>query len=260
MIITEPEYISCRFGKGSVSILTPDKYYLNIFYGETNDFIPKYTEISSCLSDGERARADRFLIEKDRQTWIVCHSLLRIFIADYLQSDPGSLSFGTNQFKKPLIKGNPVYFNLSHTRDAFIFSISEYFPVGVDLESYRQDIQLRSIANNYFSKRECDFIFCEKEGQNERFFLVWTRKEALLKAIGVGIIDYLPDIEVSEIENDIDINILRKSGVANDVSDIYLYSGMTETYCFSIAIPVKVGLKLNFMGMNDIDLIPYTNC
>ena len=48
------------------------------------------------------------------------------------------------------------------------------------------------------AKKNINYICRSKEEAIDRFFLLWTRKEALLKALGTGIINNLKRVNVSE--------------------------------------------------------------
>jgi len=108
--------------------------------------------------------------------------------------------------------------------------------VGIDLEKLKQKTEIRSVIANYFSKEEQSFIYGSEAEISDRFFLLWTRKEALLKRIGTGIINDLNQISVSG-----PVNILKKDPFNNlaheSVLDVYyLYSLKLKDYYLSIAI------------------------
>jgi 4'-phosphopantetheinyl transferase len=91
-----------------------------------------------------------------------------------------TLSFST--FKKPYLNcdNSPVNFNISHSGGICVLVVALDQKVGVDIEQSRP-IDLR----DYFSvltARERLWIGDDPV----RFFIVWTKKEALLKAIGKG--------------------------------------------------------------------------
>ncbi|WP_185226285.1 4'-phosphopantetheinyl transferase family protein [Chryseobacterium indologenes] len=95
--------------------------------------------------------------------------------------------------KKPYLKGNPVHFNISHSRNMVVCAIAG-FPLGIDVEFLDHTI-------NYF-----DFQFQMATGEFEEihhsedrtksFFRYWTRKEAVIKAHGDGMMIPLDSFEV----------------------------------------------------------------
>lgn len=70
-------------------------------------------------------------------------------------------------------------FNLSHSGDVTLVAVARDSEVGVDVERIRPVIEMRAIARRWLGR---DDIADEQE-----FFRVWTRHEAMVKALGVGL-------------------------------------------------------------------------
>lgn len=85
---------------------------------------------------------------------------------------------------KPYIKNAP-YFNISHSGDFVICAVSKNFEIGIDIEKIKP-IKIENFKN-LLSKEEVEFIKTHKI-KEKAFFDIWTKKEAVLKAIGTGII------------------------------------------------------------------------
>jgi len=79
--------------------------------------------------------------------------------------------------KKPFFKNGPD-FNISHTEERAVCAISSDVKVGVDIEQVvpQENYQLK----NYFNLEELLYI----DESPSRFYEVWTKKEAVLKAVG----------------------------------------------------------------------------
>ncbi len=92
--------------------------------------------------------------------------------------------FTYNQNGKPLL--DFCYFNISHSGDYVVCSVSDR-PVGVDTEVIR-DIPFR---NDYrlFTLEEVVYVNASEKEHNLRFFEVWTKKEAYIKAKGLKLAD-----------------------------------------------------------------------
>jgi hypothetical protein len=93
--------------------------------------------------------------------------------------------------------GTETVFSVSHAGDWAIIGIAQDRRLGVDLELLRQVPELLSIADGCFTKRELRLL--EETKVDERpalFHRLWTRKEACLKAIGLGIPGGLDRFEV----------------------------------------------------------------
>ncbi len=92
-------------------------------------------------------------------------------------------------FTFPIITRSPVFFNLSSSGGEFIIAIGDK-ELGVDIECRKAGIDYQSILLQYFEANEREYIN-HASNPLEAFFLLWTRKEALLKATGKGIDDNL---------------------------------------------------------------------
>jgi 4'-phosphopantetheinyl transferase len=224
---------------------------VQVFFSETKNL--NSGELKGFLSVHELARAEQLHFEEDRNTYICCHALLRLILSSRLNVEPRKISIVRERNNKPYLRGNPLYFNVSHTRKAFAFAISPGY-VGIDLENVNRDVHLASFLNTSFNAGERSFI---KEYRNEarnRFFLLWTRKEALLKAIGTGIVIDLKQIKVSE-----EINLINKlvfSVRINDhlSNDHFIYSAKVSGNFISIATARKAGIRLIKIGKENLNL------
>ena len=94
---------------------------------------------------------------------------------------------GTMANGKPVfLEHQEIHSNLSHSGNYVVCAVSQC-EVGVDIEGNRS--VRTSIENRFFSEEECRWV-CEADGEklhNERFFRLWTLKEAYSKMTGEGI-------------------------------------------------------------------------
>lgn len=86
-----------------------------------------------------------------------------------------------------------IDFNISHSGDYVVCAISKSLRIGVDIEEI-QEIPI-SDFDLQFSKRELTQIGNSSDRFRE-FFTFWTKKEAFLKAIGIGLNSPLNQLEV----------------------------------------------------------------
>jgi len=148
-----------------------------------------YAEV---LSDREEEKASRLFNPKDKERYIVSKYCLRKILAHFSNTHAHQLEFEFQDNKKPtIIMG--IDFNISHTEDYVLIVISAK-PVGIDVEFLNRDFDFKSILPISFSQKEISFIG-EEEVDPLNFYLLWTRKEALLKATGEGISDNLHQVE-----------------------------------------------------------------
>jgi len=135
------------------------------------------------LSADEKVRADRLRDPLLRHRFMLARAFLRRALGARLGRDPDGLEFHYSAGGKPLLDG--IHFNLSHTADRLALVISTRHPVGVDIEVLRA-VDARAIAGVHFAPAEAATLARSAEPL-PAFFRLWTRKEAVLKAHGLGI-------------------------------------------------------------------------
>ena len=150
------------------------------------------------LSADESARAARFYFPVDRNRFVVSHGALREILARYLHCEPHQLSFSANSYGKPSLSDGGLEFNLSHSGDFALIAITRNRKIGVDVERMRTGISADILGGHYFSKAEMSELQTLPPEQREAaFFICWTRKEAYIKAQGMGLSLPLDSFDVS---------------------------------------------------------------
>ena len=123
------------------------------------------------------------------------YGLGRFFTAD--RPMKRTQGFISNKFGKPSLaeKYKRLNFNLSHSSECSVLAFSPNSEIGIDIEKIDPEFEFDLIAKAHFSEAENRFIDAGQHESSKRFYTLWTRKEALLKAIGTGIGENL-DVEV----------------------------------------------------------------
>ena len=159
--------------------------------------------LESHLSTEESERAERFRFSTDRDRYIVAHGCLRKILAHYLHCQPGQLHLSTNEYGKPFLENHKLEFNLSHSGNFALMAVSQVHKVGVDVERIRSNLEHDSIARRFFSANEIAELMALPPDQKElAFFNCWTRKEAYIKAQGLGLTLPLNSFDVSLAPNE----------------------------------------------------------
>ena len=157
----------------------------------------------SLLSPEEVKQFDGFENRQAASDFALRRSFRRRVLGDQLNIPPGQLRFKSNDAGKPaLIAGqNAVRFNTSHGRYGGVLALCEAFPVGVDIEFFRP-IDEAAFAEKILSPRERATHFAlQAEVQLASLFAIWTAKEAVIKALGIGLnLNQLPLIDVDPQE------------------------------------------------------------
>jgi 4'-phosphopantetheinyl transferase len=159
----------------------------------------------SLLSSDEQARARRFHAERHRRRFVVAHAALRRILGAYLERQPESLLFTSGANGKPSLAGQDagrrrLEFNLSHSADLALVAVAWDRPVGVDLEEWKLDMEHLALAERFFSPAEREALralTASKDDLVRGFFAAWSRKEAYLKASGLGVTRGLHHFDVT---------------------------------------------------------------
>jgi 4'-phosphopantetheinyl transferase len=135
------------------------------------------------LAEEERARAARFVRHEDRVRAVATRAALRRLLGERLASDPATLELGAGPYGKPtLAEGAGLDFNVSHSGAFALVALSRVGAVGVDIERLDEAADIAGLASLALSASE------RARGVDQAgFFELWVVKEAVLKALGVGV-------------------------------------------------------------------------
>jgi 4'-phosphopantetheinyl transferase len=139
------------------------------------------------LNAEEIARADRFRFPHHRQYFIAGRAILRLILSSYLQIPAEKLIFSYQDYGKPYLAQNDLQFNVSHSHAYAVYAITPVHRIGVDLEKV-EDHYADGVANRCFSAWEYQQLACLSAPERvQGFYRIWSRKEALIKALGLGL-------------------------------------------------------------------------
>jgi 4'-phosphopantetheinyl transferase len=172
-----------------------------------------YTVLQDLLSDEERARAQRYARDEDSRRHILGRALVRIRIGRLRDIDPGDVRIIQTEQAKPFVEGGPA-FNISHSGDAVLVALAIGGRLGIDVEMVRPLSDLVGLATTSFARDELDTLTAAApENRVRQFFRIWTRKEAMLKALGSGI----PALSSISVSGDSGmLNTLRRLDAAGE--------------------------------------------
>jgi 4'-phosphopantetheinyl transferase len=142
------------------------------------------------LSPLERARYERFALERDRRDFAAAHGLLRSALSLYGDARPAEWMFDTTESGKPSLAGTGFrpQFNIAHTDGLVACAAAVDVNVGVDVESFGSTCVPNDVVNRCFSEHEIADLDVRKGiDRLERFTELWTLKEAYVKATGAGL-------------------------------------------------------------------------
>ncbi len=159
---------------------SPVHWVLCVSVGEYYD-----ERLLAYLSIEEKQRCQSLYQQADRQRYVVAHALKRHVLSLLLECSLSSLSFNKTETGRPYCEHSSAPdFNLSHSDDYVVFACSSLSTVGVDVEPVSRTIadgvarQILDTANYERWQREADtFVLLTH----------WTQKEAISKAVGLGL-------------------------------------------------------------------------
>ncbi|MBK7711796.1 MAG: 4'-phosphopantetheinyl transferase superfamily protein [Bacteroidales bacterium] len=252
---TFSQFIRCSFCPENKTASDALLSTAEVYYGKSAEFASGLSSFEGFINKDDTLKASVLHNSEDRKTVLLCYTLLRLIVSKRLDKDPHELSYIYGAHGKPGLKNDPLFFSISHTRNSFSFAISDNFCVGIDVEEFNRDINFESVSRRFFSVNENEFIMNSRGNSRERFFLLWTRKEALLKAIGTGIIPQLANIEVHNPINIIDRHAIDDLKDAVIPDQYYIYSEKLHNNYVSVALPRET--KISLSELNEKNLNAY---
>ncbi len=171
--------------------LPPDRIHL--FFTRADEILDPdlLARYRSVLSKEEIQKVDRYRFQKDRRLSLTARALLRYLLSEYTGQAPGGFSFIINKYGKPSLVSDPsgldIRFNLSHSSGMVVCGLTIGHDIGVDVENSDRKVDL-AISRRFFSEHEANQVdACPDPLKKERFFDIWTLKEAYIKARGKGL-------------------------------------------------------------------------
>lgn len=209
--------------ENKISTIKLIKIGLSHYYEVINQLSKKY------LTPSELARSQRYRQDDDRNKFIICRSILKYTIAKETGMGLSQINFKETVDRKPYLPDNQLYFNIAHSGNYALIAIGVQ-DLGVDVELVNNSFYFDDIVPTVFNSTEIDQINTS-DNKSYTFFQFWTRKEAVVKAIGKGIDDNLCKISVT------DGNHLLPSHLLNNYKKIKVYSfDVADDYIGALAI------------------------
>lgn len=142
---------------------------------------------AALLSEDEVARASRFLFAQQRARFAGARAFLRRVLGEWLGTDPARLVLASDALGRPHLRDGGPDFNLSHAEDRVVVAVAAEGQVGIDLEACRPLPDRDALARHVMDRAELAAFEALPAGERDvAFYRLWTRKEAVLKALGTG--------------------------------------------------------------------------
>jgi 4'-phosphopantetheinyl transferase len=134
-------------------------------------------------------RADRFVFERDRSRFLRARHVMRDLLGAYVGGEPQGHAIVYGPYGKPGVDPElGIGFNVSHSGDHGLIAFARGAEVGVDIEEVCLREGMRGLVGTVMSPDEEAALRDIPDAAFALPFLTcWTRKEACLKALGVGL-------------------------------------------------------------------------
>jgi len=187
----------------------------------------------------------RFRLERDRQRFVIARAALRLILGRYLSLPAREIALAYGPNGKPSLAGAGPRFSVAHCEDLGLVALAEATELGVDVERLDPELDVAPLIAHFASTQErADFAALGPQEQRRAFFHWWTRKEALLKAVGSGLSLPLDGFDVSIAPRDARLagtRIAELSGAwsLQDVSPAPGYVGALASPGAALAIETR---------------------
>ncbi len=154
-----------------------------------DQWMPWLPDASELLDEAERARAQRMKRAHDADTRALAYALHRLFLGELQGVPPGEVALWRDPNGRPMVGDGTWCTSLSHADGVVALAASRGGEVGIDVEPADRAAGMAAIAEEVWHPAE--FAGMERATRAERgraLLETWVRKEAYLKASGVGLL------------------------------------------------------------------------
>jgi 4'-phosphopantetheinyl transferase len=173
---------------------------VHVWTGWLDGATPQSDSLEGLLAADERERAQRLGEPQVRRRFVARRALRRRILAGYVGCAPERLELRSDPRGRPSLGGggDPPAFSTSHSAGLAVVAVSRAAALGVDVERVSATVDPLEVAERFFSAREiAELRAAPPPERRERFFALWTAKEAYAKAVGEGLLLPLDRIEPS---------------------------------------------------------------
>lgn len=165
-----------------------------VYFCSVSAVRPIFPRLRLFLTPEEMARLGTYRQDPDRERFLLGRALLRLFAGDILDVPPQTVPLQATSTGKPIIANCGLHVNVSHSGDVVALAMAER-PVGIDVEAIAEAVPWEAMTIAFSPTERARLSGLAGDERRRRFYEIWTRKEALLKADGRGLHDDLPSVE-----------------------------------------------------------------
>tara|TARA_B100000427_G_scaffold104831_1_gene86892 strand:- start:1037 stop:1762 length:726 start_codon:yes stop_codon:yes gene_type:complete len=205
-----------------------------IFFFSLPDF---KNNLECVLSSDELEKQNRYRVESAKQQFYVTRTYLRYIMAHFLDVQPKTICLKKTAKGKLYISNSPLTFNVSHSHTMAAIAVSILPMIGIDLEYYKPAYDYYGIVKRFFTHTEQKWLLSQPlKLQNHAFFNIWTGKEAVAKATGLGLSYNLSSLSIIPNKTTFSVSVTTPN-VTEQPSQFFLdYISLTSSYSCCIAM------------------------
>jgi 4'-phosphopantetheinyl transferase len=205
-------------------------------------------EFLSILSPEEQAKSKKFHFSVDQKKYVISHGIMRKIIASYIPCHPKEIQYRHNAYGKPELHmpSCDIHFNLSHSEKLGALAIATR-PIGTDIEHLKPLEDYISLTKHFLSEKESNYFEqLTFANQHQAFYRAWTKKEAYIKAIGMGLSYPVEQITICLDEHP---QILEDRVNPDNAANLSIVSFEHEDYMGAIAIPKNYTIEIKKISL-----------
>lgn len=196
-MVTHPKVLKSRIG---VSTLLANSLETKVAWFAQTPQGPSVDQFAVSLGSEEKSRLSRLRQSEDQWSYAAAHRLMREMLSSRYGVAPEDWRFCHDQHGRPHVdpKEHPeieTIFSISHTQGLALCALldsdrAEFSPVGVgvDAEYSSRKVEALDLAERFFAPAEAKLLRdLDPEEREQTFFHLWTLKEAIVKALGLGL-------------------------------------------------------------------------
>lgn len=159
--------------------------------------------LEALLDESELRRLAAYRQSADRERFVVGVALAKYAVSLYVGVEPTLIRFDrtcprcSTPHGKPILRGSGIEFSIAHSGDVVAVAVADA-PAGIDVEQHTEGKHLVNLPPLVFAEREAETLQAlAPTVRANATTVVWTRKEAVVKATGAGLALPLNNVVVS---------------------------------------------------------------
>lgn len=179
---------------------------VHVYYCYRDNFLSKYSDIRKVhevLSEKIVLESEEFVNPERKISFLIGRILIMQMLENFNLNKELINNLKHNEFGRVFIN-NKIDFNLSHSDDIVVCAAVKNNRIGIDIEKKKVNGELRELTDCFSTAEQNEISLASLPP--EKLLDLWTKKESLAKAVGMGL-----SLEFSDIIIQNKIGFLKNS-------------------------------------------------